>query len=328
MMTIALFNPSIATENLGDYIIIDSVLAELGELFPNDCIVSIPTQDVIGRFSGRVSGSAIHRFVGGTNLLSSHMLIRKQWKLRLSNLSYLKDITLMGVGWWQYQRNPDIYTAKILKSVLSNIKLHSVRDQYTKKKLESIGIRNVINTGCPTMWRLTPEHCKKIPAAKADSVVITLTDYKKHPESDQKLIHELMSLYDRSYFWPQGSGDYEYIKSLNVTNLKVIPPTLDAFNQLLGYEVGLDYVGTRLHGGVRAIQKLRRALILAVDNRAVEISRDTNLPVAARDNYAAIQNWILNPAHLMLNINFQGIREWKNQQFFKINQYRGETAEL
>ncbi len=33
---------------------------------------------------------------------------------------------------------------------------------------------NVSNTGCPTLWRLTPEHCKSIPRRKGARVVTTL----------------------------------------------------------------------------------------------------------------------------------------------------------
>ena len=44
----------------------------------------------------------------------------------------------------------------------------------------------------------------------------------------------------------------------------------------------IDYVGTRLHGGIEALNHGRRSLVLAVDNRATEIGKDTNLPVMDR----------------------------------------------
>ena len=75
-----------------------------------------------------------------------------------------------------------IYTLDfLLKILLSKTYLHSVRDEYTKDMLERIGIKNVINTGCPTMWSLTEEHCKQIPIKKSNSVVFTITDYNKKP---------------------------------------------------------------------------------------------------------------------------------------------------
>ena len=45
----------------------------------------------------------------------------------------------------------------------------------------------------------------------------------------------------------------------------------------------MEYCGTRLHGGIRALQHRRRAIILAIDNRAVELGSTTGLPVVAAD---------------------------------------------
>ena len=46
--------------------------------------------------------------------------------------------------------------------------------------------------------------------------------------------------------------------------------------------------------GVRALQKNKRTLILAVDNRAIEIRKDVNLNVFQRDRVEEIQNFIEN----------------------------------
>lgn len=315
-MTIALLNPSVASENTGDSIIIDSVLLELGDIFGGEHFIDIPTQEYIGKYSRNVARRASHRIIGGTNLLSSHMLSFKQWKINLLDAMQLKDVTLMGVGWWQYQARPDLYTRTVLRSVLSAEKIHSVRDEYTKQKLNSIGIFNVLNTGCPTMWRLTPEHCAQVPVQKAQSVVLTLTDYKPAPEKDNKLIELLKRKYEKVYFWPQGSGDFRYIKSLSHEGVHIIPSTLTAYNRLLDGSESVDFVGTRLHGGVRAIQKYRRALILAVDNRAKEISNDTHLPVADRDDYESIDCWIESPKALEIRMNFSAIQQWRQQSLF------------
>jgi polysaccharide pyruvyl transferase WcaK-like protein len=314
-MHITLLNPSIASENTGDYIIVDSVLQELLAIFKDQRIVHVPTQDIIGSASKKIIKTSSQKFIGGTNLLSSHMLKFKQWKIGLTDLPDIKDITLMGVGWWQYQNNPDMYTKFILKNVLSKDTLHSVRDNYTKIKLLSIGIKNVINTSCPTMWQLTPEHCEEIPCQKGENVVFTLTDYKPSLENDQKLIKILERNYSKIFFWPQGSRDLIYIKTIinSESNIKIIPPTLAAFNELLKKNSSVDFIGTRLHGGIRSLQYGRRSLILSVDNRAKEISKDTNLPVIDRNDHEGIQQWINKKEHTQLNINFNAIGEWRNQ---------------
>ena len=162
--------------------------------------------------------------------------------------------------------------------------LHSVRDSFTESQLKAVGINNVINTGCPTMWNLTPEHCKSISAVKSNAVVFTLTDYNQDLTSDLKLISALKYLYQDVYFWPQGSGDISYFESLPidvVREVKVLSPHLHSLNAIL-VSGNIDYVGTRLHAGIRALQRKVRSLIIGIDNRAIEKSKDFGLPVLSR----------------------------------------------
>lgn len=121
-------------------------------------------------------------------------------------------------------------------------------------------------------------------AHKGDEVVMTLTDYSQEAQVDRQLLEVLKRSYRRVYLWCQGSGDYEYYTSIaNLNEVKMIPPGLRAYDDLLNdRSVSLDYVGTRLHGGIRALQHKRRTLIIGVDHRALEKGRDFNLPVLKR----------------------------------------------
>ncbi len=312
-MTVALFDPSVVSANLGDQIIRDSVINVIEEIYPKEQILSIPTQEKIGRISVRHAMHATQRFVGGTNLLSSHMLRYRQWQIGLRQAGSLRDVTLLGVGWWQYQERPDAYTRLILRSVLSKKLIHSVRDGYTHKKLASIGMDNAINTGCPTMWSLTPDHCQMIPKDKASKVVFTLTDYHSSDESDRGLIELLKRRYEEVYFWPQGSGDLKHLRSIGSEGVQLLAPSLAAYDRFLSTADSVDFVGTRLHGGVRALQKRRRALILAVDNRAREISADTGLSVVDRIDIDAVSAWIDAKQETRISLNWQGIEQWKKQ---------------
>ncbi|MDQ7250233.1 polysaccharide pyruvyl transferase family protein [Dongia sedimenti] len=312
-MTVALFDPSIASENLGDQIIIDAVVREISDLFPAEQVVHLPTQEVVGRRTFRIARNARERLVGGTNLLSSHMLRYRQWKVGLAARFLLKDVVLMGVGWWQYQDDPDWYTRQIILSTLSKRRSHAVRDEYTKQKLEKIGLANVLNTGCPTMWRLDEKLCASIPARKASDVVFTLTDYKPNRETDVALIDLLRKRYARLFFWPQGSGDLAYLQSIAPLNgIEMVAPTLAAYDALLDSH-DLDFVGTRLHGGIRALQKRRRALIVAVDNRSLEISRDTGLPTEERKAVERISDRIERTESTRLALRLNEIAAWKTQ---------------
>jgi hypothetical protein len=312
-MNINLFNPSIASGNTGDQIIIDSVKRELQSIFKEGFIFDLPTQEIIGRLSVKYSKDSKYSYLGGTNILSSNMLRYKQWNINFTDSFLLKNIILLGVGWWQYQDNPDFYTKFILKNVLEKKFNHSVRDGYTEDKLNSIGMFNVLNTGCPTMWRLTDYHCKEIPVSKGDDVVFTLTDYNKSEKYDISFINILLKYYRNIYFWPQGSGDLDYFRSLSVKNINVISPNLNAYDEVLSSNQSLDYVGTRLHGGVRALQKRRRSLILTIDNRAHEIALNTRLPVVARSNREQIENWIISSASTSIKMPWSNIELWKNQ---------------
>ena len=272
---VALLDPSICSPNLGDQIIVDSVQKILDDIFQNLFLIKIQTQDVLSKTSYRYLENSDIKIIGGTNLLSSNMNYYNQWKINLWDSLFIRDVILMGVGWWQYQNKPNLYTKILYHRVLHKGYLHSVRDNYTKRQLESIGINNVVNTACPTMWSLTDEHCEDIPKRKSDSVLVTFTEYNQNQEYDSNLIELLREKYSNIYFWTQQPKDYKYMYSIYGNKAIYVQPSLQALDQVLTLE--LDYIGTRLHAGVRALQNKKRTLILAVDNRAIEIYKDTSL---------------------------------------------------
>ncbi|MDP3587814.1 MAG: polysaccharide pyruvyl transferase family protein [Sulfuricurvum sp.] len=315
MKKITIFDTSIASENIGDFIIMDSVNRELKELFKNDMLFYSLTHDKVSRATYRLNKISDYSFIGGTNLLSSNMNSYNQWKINLIDSLFFKNIILMGVGWWQYQKKPNFYTKYLLKKVLNKNILHSVRDSHTEMMLKSIGINNVINTGCMTMWKLNREHCTNIPKSKSNNVVFTLTDYNKDVLNDQKLINILIQNYKRIYFWPQGSGDLEYIKTLkNINNIEIIGGNLFSYDELLDdASIDLDFIGTRLHAGIRALQKSRRTIILGIDNRAEEKSKDFNLKVLARKDIDKLEEMLKDDFLIEININEENINQWKKQ---------------
>jgi polysaccharide pyruvyl transferase WcaK-like protein len=312
---ITIFDTSVSSENIGDFIIMDSVNRELKELFKDDMIFYTLTHDIVSKSTYRLNKISDYSFIGGTNLLSSNMHRYNQWKINLYDSLYLKNIILMGVGWWQYQNKPSFYTKYLLKSVLNDKILHSVRDSYSEKMLKNIGINNVINTGCMTMWTLTEEHCKDISKSKAENVVFTLTDYNKDLLKDQELIDILNKNYKNIYFWPQGSGDLDYIKSLkNNKKVIILGGNLSSYDELLNdTAMSLDFVGTRLHAGIRALQKKRRVIILGIDNRAEEKSKDFNLKVLNRNNIDNLEDWICSEFSTNIRLNIENINKWKSQ---------------
>lgn len=313
--TIFLHDTSILTKNLGDEIIMDAVRKELREIIPNSFFINTPTHDYIGKEAYTELQALPYSFVGGTNLLSGNMNKYNQWKINLNTIGKVKNAILMGVGWWQYQKEINRYTKFLLKNVLSDSYIHSVRDSYTKEKLQSIGIDNVINTGCMTLWQLNEEHCKSIPQEKSEEVVMTFTDYKPSLKYDTLLLNAAKKNYKKIYVWLQGEGDYRYLKELLGDSVEFIEPSLKAYDDLLSdTSKKLDYIGTRLHAGVRAMQHKRRTIIISVDNRATEMRKDFSLPVIERLHIEKELDAKINSDFTIdIKLPNENIEQWKTQ---------------
>ncbi|NGF56546.1 polysaccharide pyruvyl transferase family protein [Parapusillimonas sp. SGNA-6] len=314
--SISVLDTSIVTQNIGDEIIMDAVYSQLHEVFKDKLFVKIPTHEIIGLSGLSLIRNSQFGIVGGSNILSSAMNKYRQWKITLFQSLFIKQkIILLGVGWRDYQTRPNIVTRLLLKNLLNRNMLHSVRDSYTESKLRNIGFSNIINTSCPTMWNFTPQYCDKIPKTKSDTVVFTLTDYSKNIELDLFLINFLLEHYTNVYFWVQGRGDLNYLNELNVEidRIKIVPPTLHAYTEFLEF-THCDYIGTRLHGGIRALQKNRRTIIVGIDNRAIEKKKDFNLNVIERkDLKIGLMKLVTEDLPTQIRIPLENINLWKNQ---------------
>ena len=319
MKKIVLFEPSISSLNLGDYIIVDSVKRELSSILNDSYVIEQPTQTPVMHFYQKkdprlkLSRDSDYKFVCGSNLIWQNMFsLNPQWNINIFNCTNIIGSILVGVGSGTTRKKMNLYTKHLYQKVLSKKYIHSVRDEATCNRLKSIGI-NAINTGCVTTWCLTKEHCKKIPVSKSNNVVFTLTDYQKDEKSDKQLIEILINNYKDVYYWPQGVGDYEYINHLGYSSkIKIISPSLEAMRKLL-LSGDIDYVGTRLHGGIFAMQNYVRSIIIIVDNRAREMKERYNLPTIERNNIDDLTKMISSSWKTNININEEAISKWKGQ---------------
>lgn len=310
------FDTSLGTENLGDYIIMHYCDRILDELLPEHEAIRIGTHLMPSAQQEQAASRVKYKFVCGTNLLTSHIEHHWRWILPdgLRRKYHFRNAVLLGVGWGEYQDACSDYSRAVYRIMLNPCVQHAVRDQYTLEKLYQAGVRNVINTGCPTTWALTPEFCKEIPTRKADKVITTITDYRRDPARDNEMLAVLSRNYSQVYLWLQGSRDAEYLQSLDIpANLTVIPASLAAYEEVL-QKGGVDYVGTRLHAGIHALNHKIRSIILAVDNRAAEMGRDVNLPVIRRDDISKeLEQKILSDFATEIQINQNGIERFKAQ---------------
>ena len=329
MKKIVLFDPSIGdnkgslSPNLGDVIINESVLEFLKDSFRDLEIVKISTHVALSKTEKSLLKDTEYVFVGGTNLLSADIKTYNQWKSNYYKSFFLlpsvNNAILFGVGWWQYQDKPTRYTSSFYKRLLSSHYKHSVRDYYTKNKIEQMGIMNSVNTSCPTTWNLNGFLVDRM-EKDVENVLLMLTDYHADPKIDNKILELLLEKFsDKVYFFPQGSLDEAYLKTLksykeNKDKFVLLGHDVGDLNQLIESNSNLVYVGTRLHGGIRCLQNKMPALILSNDNRSLELGKDINLAVVRRDDITGIQNWIEGKTNFgKIRLPDENIVSWKQQ---------------
>ena len=200
MDNILLLDTSIATDNIGDDIIMECTRKELAPILSKSFVRNLPTHVSpfhwyqVWRKSNALMSFANSKlkFVGGSNILIPNLLTHyPQWNINMFNYQPLKGCILVGVGAGagaEYGSN--WYTRHIYRNLLNSDYYHSARDERSKKYMEYLG-KKAINTGCVTMWMFTPEFCKTIPTKKANKVVFTLTDDDFSEPFDARLFEKL-----------------------------------------------------------------------------------------------------------------------------------------
>lgn len=321
MQKVTLFDTSSGSLNLGDYIINESVAEELEFITNESFVAKYATHTPVMHFYQNFKQNTIVRFareskfkfISGTNIVAfNNFRPWPNWNVNIFNYHPYKNSILVGSGSTPNSKKINLYTKLLYKKILSIDYIHSVRDERTKNALESIGLK-AINTGCATLWDLTPEKCSLIPRSKASKVVFTLTDYARDTTQDQLLIDILNKNYENVYFWPQGSDDMDYFNELrNTTNIHVVASNLESYRQLL--QAGnIDYVGTRLHAGIFAMKNLCRSVLIAVDNRTVDMQKTYNLNAIERKDTERLSAIINEDIETNINIDLARVEEWKKQ---------------
>jgi polysaccharide pyruvyl transferase WcaK-like protein len=310
MKPLSLIDTSISSSNLGDQIIMDAIYEHLNDIFPDRFLYKIPYMEITQHTLNIIKECKMC-FFGGSNSLVAAMENYSQWGIDKYNYRRINNLVLFGVGWWQYQEKISKFTQKVLRTLLINEYIHAVRDSYTEIKLKSIGINNVINTGCPTIWNLSNY---QISNNSSESVIFTITDYNQNPARDRKWLSLLTKRYDVIYFWIQGAGDFQYLQNFKfMENVRIISPRLINYTDLLT-NINIDYVGTRLHAGIRALQKKKKTFIIGIDNRAIEMQKDFNIPVFSESEIDKLEVLLYNDSYqTQFKIPQEKIQIWKKQ---------------
>lgn len=322
MNKIILFNPAGGTLNSGDFIIEKYIKEEMKFLF-SDCIIAeigthLPIahlyQNIKRNITRRACDEATYKFLCGSSMIKTSLLrLSPDWSLTLSSCPYYRNSIAIGIGIGKNSSLLDPYTRLIYHNIFSKKYIHSTRDEKTKIFLERLGLK-AINTGCPTLWGVTDDLCTQIPHTRKNKVIFTLTYNNPSPE-DKVLIDILSSEYDKLYFWVQGFGDLDYLKTLtDISNIEIIGHSLSIYEHILESGKEYDYVGTRLHAGIFAIRHKVRTIIISIDNRVEDMKETYNLPTIPR-NYIQneLSSYINSAFETAIKIPIDKINSWKEQ---------------
>lgn len=319
MENILILDPGFGSLNKGDEIISECVHKELYFLTKDKFVLELSTQlasfDItqVMRNMARVNYYSTCRlkFVAGSNLALMNMRHHyPQWNVNILNYKPYKGCIFVGVGVGEDEKS-NRYTTNLYKKMLNHDYYHSVRDERSKRYIESLGLK-AINTGCATMWMLTPDFCKTIPTKKAPNVVFTLNEYE-NDSREQQFIDILKSHYEHLYFWPQGVNDYEYLhRYKNIEDITIVPATKDAYDEILKRE-DIEYVGTRLHAGIYAMRHAKRSIIIIIDERARDINESNNLNCIEKNKLEDLGQMIESEFETNIIMPFDEIKRWKAQ---------------
>lgn len=322
MKQVLMFDTAIATSNIGDEIILKGVYDGLKEILDYHLTFRLGTHienwSPINMIKSNwkayaLSDLANYKFVAGTNCLTDDLKKHPQWVINKFNKKLYKDCILVGVGRISDYEIPTNYSQKIYKDILSKNFKHSVRDEGTKKVLERMGLK-AINTGCPTLWGFTPEKCSKIPRKKAKNAIISVSGYneQRNEAKDQQMIDIVNKNYDTVYAWIQTAVDEDYLMHFKgVKNIKCIY-SLNKFKETILLD-NVDYIGTRLHGGIFAMQNECRSIIISIDERARGFHQTNNIPILERDKMDELENLINSEFETKIKINQEEINEFIKQ---------------
>lgn len=321
MKKIVLFDPACGTRNIGDYIIEDSIMNQMNFLFEKSFIIKYSTHTPMTHVYQLLHANLVlkscresdYKFLGGSNLLKTNLFhLSPDFNIHFSDIAYYKNSICIGCGVDDERNDFNWYTKILLKKILAPNFIHSVRDEKTKVLLEKLGFK-AINTGCPTLWALTKDFCQKIPQEKKEQVVFTLTDYCRDVQKDKKLISILKKNYKKIFYWIQGDNDLEYLSQLtDIKDINLIAPSLKAYQKYL-LENETDYVGTRLHAGIYAMQFQKRAIIVIVDNRARDMQRTYQLNCVERKDVDKLNAYINSKILTDIKLDEAAIQKWKSQ---------------
>ena len=147
---------------------------------------------------------------------------------------------------------------------------------------------------------------------------MSVSGYREQADEkrDGVMLGILRAHYNRVWAWIQTTEDDSYLSRLESS--LGLPPfpricSLVRFREILR-SGRVDYVGTRLHGGVFALQNGCRSLIISIDHRAQGFHETNNLPILDRRDVESGLERVINGALVTdIRIDRNAIAAFKSQ---------------
>ena len=288
-MKLHLINTEFASDNIGDQVIMGGIKKNfLEEIISNHEYSEHANHDGLGSETKKIIKDKNPILLLGSNAIPARRIpfvTRNIVNIPTNHIGYFnKNIVSIGCGLERYpdKNNPFLYS--FIDKIFNKKAPHSVRDEATRLYLLENGFKNVFNTSCPSIWGVDPE---KEYRPSFDSCVISINGYKKS-SSDIKALREITTLFNNVYFFPQHKADLDYFKELaaadtSLESILIISRNLQQLLKLMR-EKSPIHIGNRLHCGLFFIANDLYSFSVNIDNRAMEISKDLNIPSINRDN--------------------------------------------
>ena len=105
----------------------------------------------------------------------------------------------------------------------------------------------------------------------------------------------------------------DYLHTLkNIKDVIIIDSSIQSYKEALE-NFNVDYVGTRLHGGIFAMQNKVRNYIINIDNRTRNINKINNLNVVEILKINELEKIINNEIKTDIKIDYDSINKWLDQ---------------
>lgn len=285
MRHVHLLDTSVGSGNRGDDIIVDCARRHLWPVVRDSFLSSSSSHDGLGRYSRKLAEDADLVFLLGSNALAADYRGRRfHWRVTWRDLRALRGkVVLVGVGAHKEFHRVSRRQINFLRQVLSPRYTHSVRDELAAEILRQCDLP-VVNTSCPTLW----DYAHRQPVSEPNPRVACFTLTAGKPDAmDRQMIRMLADRYDRLHFWPQQPADLSYLDGLDSgVDIGIIAGNLGAYDDFLRSHRPY-YVGTRLHGGIRAMSHGCRVLVVTIDNRARSLGAEVGFPILDRSRLSA-----------------------------------------